>query len=139
MKLHSKIVLALAALALTAAPALAGSPHGHPSNRGATHANTHATATHTTATHAAKSGRQNQKAKAYGRFCKNEPTRRPAGVTTGKTPFAACVTAMARLAHDAKMAPKAACAAESKQHLHGHRGTPFSICVAGGKKLLKTS
>ena len=32
---------------------------------------------------------------------------------------------------------EAACAAMSKQHVAGQKGTPFSNCVAAGAKLLK--
>ena len=30
-----------------------------------------------------------------------------------------------------------ACANESKKHVAGQRGTPYSVCVSGAKKLLK--
>lgn len=44
---------------------------------------------------------------------------------------------MAKLANDAANNPRTACKEESKQHVDGQKGTPFSQCVAGGAKLLR--
>jgi hypothetical protein len=33
--------------------------------------------------------------------------------------------------------PAKACADQSKKHVAGQRGTPYSVCVSGAKKLLK--
>ncbi len=44
---------------------------------------------------------------------------------------------MAKLASGTTTSPKTACAAMSKQHVAGQKGTPFSNCVAAGAKLLK--
>jgi len=47
-----------------------------------------------------------------------------------------CVTAMAKLANGQTSNPRTACKDESKQHVEGQNGTPFSLCVSGGAKLL---
>jgi hypothetical protein len=44
---------------------------------------------------------------------------------------------MAKLASGATSSPKTACASESKKHVAGKPGTPFSLCVSGGAKLLQ--
>jgi hypothetical protein len=72
---------------------------------------------------------------AYGFYCRNQSKLHVAG--TPGTPFSACVTAMAKLAHGTTTSPKAACAAESKKHVAGKPGTPFSLCVSAGAQLLK--
>jgi hypothetical protein len=81
------------------------------------------------------------KARAYGRFCKDESKKRSdAAEGTKGTPFSQCVTAMAKLANGQSSSPRAACKALSKKHsdaAEGTKGTPFSQCVAGGAKLLR--
>jgi hypothetical protein len=81
------------------------------------------------------------KARAYGRFCKDESKKRSdAAEGTKGTPFSQCVTAMAKLAKGQRSSPRAACKALSKKHsdaAEGTKGTPFSQCVAGGAKLLR--
>ena len=47
-----------------------------------------------------------------------------------------CVTAMAKLANEQTSSPSKACKAESKKHVDGQKGTPFSKCVVAGAKLL---
>ncbi|MGZ4170834.1 MAG: hypothetical protein ACXVRN_05680 [Solirubrobacteraceae bacterium] len=44
---------------------------------------------------------------------------------------------MAKLAHGSTASPRTACTNESKRHVAGTPGTPFSICVSGAAKLLK--
>jgi hypothetical protein len=44
---------------------------------------------------------------------------------------------MAKLANGSINNPRTACKNESKTHVAGTPGTPFSICVSGGAKLLK--
>ena len=81
------------------------------------------------------------KAKAYGRFCKDESKKRSdAAEGTKGTPFSQCVTAMAKLANGQSSSPRAACKDESKKRsdaAEGTKGTPFSQCVSGGAKLLR--
>ena len=51
--------------------------------------------------------------------------------------FSACVKAQAKLRSGATDSPRTACKALSKTHAEGQKGTPFSLCVAAGAKLLK--
>jgi hypothetical protein len=44
---------------------------------------------------------------------------------------------MAKLANGSATNPAKACADESKKHVAGQRGTPYSVCVSGANKLLK--
>jgi hypothetical protein len=78
------------------------------------------------------------KAKAYGRFCKDQSKKRSdAAEGTKGTPFSQCVTGMAKLATDATDSPRKACKDLSKKHTEGEKGTPFSSCVKQGAKLLR--
>jgi hypothetical protein len=78
------------------------------------------------------------KARAYGRFCKEQSKKRSdAAEGTKGTPFSQCVTAMAKLATGKTSSPRAACKELSKKEEDGEKGTPFSRCVAGGAKLLR--
>jgi hypothetical protein len=81
------------------------------------------------------------KARAYGRYCKQESKKRSdAAEGTKGTPFSQCVTAMAKLATGKSDSPRTACKALSKKRAdaaEGTKGTPFSQCVAGGAKLLR--
>jgi hypothetical protein len=81
------------------------------------------------------------KAKAYGRYCKDQSKKRSdAAEGTKGTPFSQCVTAMAKLATGKSDSPRAACQELSKKRsdaAEGTKGTPFSQCVAGGAKLLR--
>src|SRR5215216_5809375 len=78
------------------------------------------------------------KAKAYGRYCKEESKKRSdAAEGTKGTPFSQCVTAMAKLATDKTDSPRKACKTLSKERAEGAKGSPFSICVKGGAKLLR--
>lgn len=78
----------------------------------------------------------NEQAKAYGRFCQDQSKRKAEGER--KTPFAQCVTAMAKLAHGDAEQPKTACKDLSRKHVEGEKGTPFSRCVAAAKRLNRT-
>ncbi len=85
MKLSYKVALTASVLALSAGPALAqGGGNGHKPSTPGPNASPHA------------------KAKAYGKFCQGEPKKHVAGMKG--TPFSQCVTAMAKLAHNTKMA-----------------------------------
>lgn len=75
------------------------------------------------------------KARAYGLYCRTEGTEHVAG--TPGTPFARCVTAMAKLTDGAADNPRTACQNEGRRHVAGQRGTPFALCVSGGARLLR--
>jgi hypothetical protein len=102
MRTPIALATGIAALALTAAPALATKPE-HPGANG----------------------------KAYGKYCKAESKKHVAGQKG--TPFSNCVTAMAKVAKGAN--PTTACKTESKKHVAGQHGTPYSNCVSGAAKL----
>jgi hypothetical protein len=132
MKVHPKLLMLVATMAFSAAPALAfaaappGHPTGPPSNRGTAHK---------PSTPGPKVS-QPAKAKAYGKNCQGQ-SKTHVGGTPG-TPFSKCVTDMAKLANGSTSNPRTACKDESKKHVAGTRGTPFSACVSSGAKLLKT-
>jgi len=44
---------------------------------------------------------------------------------------------MAKLANGKTASPRKACKELSKKHLKGEKGTPFSLCVSHGAKLLR--
>src|SRR5215213_8867034 len=113
LKLTTRIVATIAALALSAAPALAKPPHPTPGPKAGSHA----------------------KANAYGKFCRGESKKHVKGQKG--TPFSQCVTAMAKLASGKAATPRAACKGLSHKHVEGQKGTPFSLCVSGGAKLLR--
>jgi hypothetical protein len=132
MKVQPKLLMLVATMAFSAAPALAlaaapaGHPTGPPSNRGTAHK---------PSTPGPKAS-QPAKAKAYGKNCQGQ-SKTHVGGTPG-TPFSKCVTDMAKLANGSTSNPRTACKDESKKHVAGTRGTPFSACVSSGAKLLKT-
>lgn len=76
-----------------------------------------------------------QKAKAYGRYCRQESKVHVAG--TPGTPFSVCVTAMAKAAAHEDMSPGRACKGASGKHIAGEEGTSHSRCVAGVVELRK--
>ena len=125
-----KIALATVALALTASPALAlpsQVPDGAspPENSG----------TDRRPATPGPGATLPEKARAYGRSCKDQSKQRVDGEKG--TPFSLCVTAMAKLANGRTNNPREACKAESKKHVKGEKGTPFSNCVKAGAKLLR--
>ena len=114
------------ALALTAAPALAGSDHGNgtpPSNQGTPQKPISPTSP--------KAGLAS-KAKAYGKYCRGQSKKRD-GNGRG-TPFSRCVTAMAKVAHN-NASPAKACNTESRKKIAGTGRSSFSMCVSGAVKL----
>jgi hypothetical protein len=117
------------ALALSASPAFAVNEHAPdgagtpPSNQGTAHKQTN--------TPGPKASLP-AKAKAYGKYCQGTSKKHVAG--TPGTPFSACVTAMAKVAHDQASA-KSACKTESKKKAAGADRSAFSICVSGAAKL----
>jgi hypothetical protein len=75
------------------------------------------------------------KAKAYGRYCKDQSKKHVEGEK--RTPFSKCVTAMAKLATGKTSSPRKACKELDKTPKEGEKGTPFSRCVSDGAKLLR--
>lgn len=140
MRIHTKLALLTATMAMSAAPALAtGPPSGTtiPTNPGTANmpANPGSQGTsHKPATPGPNASLPS-KAKAYGHLCQTESKTHVAG--TPGTPFSKCVTDMAKAANGSSKNPRTACKDESKQHLDGQHGTPFSQCVSGAAKLLK--
>jgi len=115
MKLHSKLVTGLAALAMGLLPATAGAvsyqPDYHPA--------------HPTTT---------PKGHAYGYWCKGESKKHVKGEKG--TAFSRCVRAHKRAANQPDLTPRQACKDLKKKHdasgrhvPHGEKGTAFSRCV----------
>lgn len=73
-----------------------------------------------------------KKAKAYGSYCQGFPKKRVAGQPG--TPYANCLTAMARAATTERTA-RQVCAAFPKVHVAGLTGTEFGRCVASAAKV----
>jgi hypothetical protein len=143
---YAKSTAVAAAIAVMAAPAFAADPPaGTPDqdhNPGAVHKpDSTPPANDATepkpATPGPKAGLP-AKAKAYGRYCKDQSKKRSdAAPDTKGTPFSQCVTAMAKLASGKSSSPRKACKELDKKHEEGEKGTPFSRCVTQGAKLLR--
>jgi hypothetical protein len=133
MKLLMKIAMVVAALALAAVPAaaLASQPED-PGSQGNGPQYTPATPEHPTP--GPKAGLP-EKAKAYGRYCKEESRKHVAGEKG--TPFSQCVTAMAKAAKNKGQSPGQVCKGTSGKHVKGEKGTAHSRCVAAAVKLRK--
>lgn len=132
-----KTTLVIGALALGAAPALAhGKPENVPPNGHETPASENANGGNGHGpeyapgepTPGPKAGLP-EKAKAYGRYCKDESRKHAKGAKG--TPFSECVTAAAKAAQSEDLKPRQACAGMSKKHVKGQKGTPYSQCVVG--------
>ncbi len=149
MKRVSIVAAFMAMIALAVTPAFAADPPGDTpdqnDNPGVTHQPTDTPpdnqgTEHKPATPGPHAGLP-AKARAYGRYCKQESKKRSdAAEGTKGTPFSQCVTAMAKLATGQSSSPRAACKALSKKRsdaAEGTKGTPFSQCVVGGAKLLR--
>jgi hypothetical protein len=133
MRHLSKLAILIGALALCAAPAMAGQPNGvPPENQGTTHPENQGKS-HFPATTPGPSAGLPAKAKAYGFYCQGESKKHVDGQKG--TPFSQCVTAMAKLANGNTDNPSKACAGESKKRVEGQKGTPFSKCVSAAAKL----
>lgn len=132
MKVHLKLPMLIATMALGVAPALASAaaPGAHPTAPQSSHS-----AAHKPSSPGPGAG-LHVKAKAYGKNCQSQSKTHVAG--TPGTPFSKCVTDMAKLAHGSTTSPRIACKDESKKHVTGTAGTPFSLCVSSGAKLLRT-
>jgi len=122
-----KILAIVAALALSAVPAIANADKPNENGNGPQYETPHEKPT------PGPSAGLPAKAKAYGRYCKGESKKHVKGQKG--TPFSQCVTAMARLANDSTTTPAEACATLSKKHVKGEKGTPYSQCVKAGAKL----
>lgn len=137
-----KTTLVAGALALSAAPALAhGKPENVPPNGHETPASENGNGQGqgngngpnyqpAEPTPGPKDGLP-EKAKAYGRYCKEAGASRKHVQGEKGTPFSQCVTGLARAAVHEHMNPHRACKDVSKEHVKGQKGTPYSQCVIG--------
>ena len=155
MKFQLKALVVVAALALSATPALAAGRDDHPTgpperagktppkNDGApkndgTPRNDGAPKNDAAPKNdgtAHKPATPGPKAKAHGTYCEAESKKHVKGEKG--TAFSRCVKAMAKLANGTAKNPRTACKDLSKKHVKGEKGTPFSRCVSGGAKLLE--
>jgi hypothetical protein len=120
MKLHPKLAVVLAVLALGLVPALAGATSYQPEY----------TPEHPPSPEAPKGH-------AYGYYCKGFSKKHVDGQKG--TPFSQCVHAM-KVAHnnEEKSAREACKAFKGQKHVaHGDKGTPFSRCIKGVNQLRK--
>jgi hypothetical protein len=131
MKLQTRFVIVLGALALAVAPAMALA--SQPTNPGKGNGPKYTPAPQTPGPGASLP----EKAKAYGVDCQGQSKKHVAGEKG--TPFSQCVTAMAKAATHENMTPKQACKGMSKKHVKGQKGTPFSRCVVAAAKLKQES
>jgi hypothetical protein len=143
MSFYAKSAAVAGAIAVMAAPAFAADPPaGTPdqdNNPGAVHKPDSTPPSndgteHKPATPGPKADLP-AKAKAYGRYCKDQSKRHVEGEKG--TPFSQCVTAMAKLATGKTSSPRKACKELDKKPKEGEKGTPFSRCVSKGAKLLR--
>jgi hypothetical protein len=68
----------------------------------------------------------------FAKYCKDQSKAHAKGK---KSSYSLCLIAMRRLSTGDAKSPAAACRRLSKKHVNGRRGTPFSRCVRGGKRL----
>jgi hypothetical protein len=129
MKLKTKMVIAVGALALATAPATA--PADPPSSHD--QAGGHGPQYTPASEKPGPSAGLPEKTKAYGVYCKDQSKKHVAGQKG--TPFSQCVTAMAKAANNENLSPGRACKEMSHKHAKGEKGTPFSRCVKGAAKL----
>jgi hypothetical protein len=143
MSFYAKSAAVAGAIAVMAAPAFAADPPaGTPdqdNNPGVVHKPVNPPPSndgtdHKPATPGPKAGLP-AKAKAYGRYCKDQRKEHEEGEKG--TPFSQCVTAMAKLASGKSTSPRKACKELDKKPKEGEKGTPFSRCVSHGAKLLR--
>jgi hypothetical protein len=136
MTVSTRIAAVTAALALSAAPAVAAQPPNVPgaAKRATTPAGPQSPAAGKPTPPGPKAGLP-AKAKAYGRRCQGQSKKHVAGEKG--TAFSRCVTAMAKLATGTTTNPRTACKGLPKKHVKGQKGTPFSRCVVAGAKLLR--
>lgn len=125
MKLHLKLVVGLAVLALGLVPAIgmADGPTYTPEGPNYQPENT------------PKGPKKPPKGKAYGYYCRGESKKHVKGEKG--TAFGQCVKAMAQAKKNEKITAKKACKELSKKHVKGQQGTPFSVCVKGVAQMRK--
>lgn len=125
MKLHLKLVIGLAVLALGLVPAIgmADGPTYAPEGPNYQPENT------------PKGPKTPPKGHAYGYYCRGESKKHVKGEKG--TAFSQCVKAMAQADKNEKVTAKKACKELSKKHVKGQKGTPFSICVKGVAQMRK--
>jgi hypothetical protein len=149
MRTPGKVVAATAALTLgLASAALANGPSTTHGRSGSAPGHNRSQQTSSTSTSTSTGTAPSSNAKAYGRLCQGESKKHVAGEKG--TPFSKCVTDMAHLSQSSQSSgtsrtgtgsqstanPARACANESKKHVAGQKGTPFSQCVSAAAKLL---
>lgn len=72
--------------------------------------------------------------KSPGQYCKTAgASKKKAPGVKGKTPFALCVTAVAKVNKNNDIAPATACKALSKKKYPGMKRTPFAACTSAVK------
>lgn len=125
MKLHLKLVVGLAVLALGLVPAIgmADGPTYTPEGPNYQPENT------------PKGPKKPPKGHAYGYYCRGESKKHVKGEKG--TAFSQCVKAMAQADKNEKITAKKACKELSKKHVKGQKGTPFSTCVKGVAQMRK--
>ena len=124
-----RLIPALTALAIAAAPAVALADSPNTPAKPVTPGTQHADKKPATPTPGASA---NSKARAYGKHCQGQSKQHVKGEKG--TAFSRCVTAMAKVAND-QATPRKACATLSKKHVKGEKGTPYSRCVVAAAKL----
>jgi len=113
MKLHPKLVLGVAVLAMGLLPTMAGAvsyqPEYHPETP--------------------KGSKKPPKGHAYGYWCRGESKKHVKGEKG--TAFSRCVRAHKRAANQPDLTAREACKdLKGQKHVpHGDKGTPFSRCV----------
>lgn len=118
MKLHPKLALGLAVLALGLLPALAGAtsyqPEYHPEH---------------------PAPPPSPPGHAYGFYCQGFSKKHVQGEKG--TPFSQCVHAMKVADHNGDITARQACKQfKGQKHVpHGDKGTPFSRCIKGVNQL----
>ena len=143
MSFYARSAAVAAAITVMAAPAFAADPPAETPDQDHNPGAVHKPVTpppsndgtdHKSATPGPKAGMP-AKAKAYGRYCKDQSKKHEEGEKG--TPFSQCVTAMAKLATGKSTSPRTACKEMSKKHEEGKKGTPFSRCLSHGAMLLR--
>jgi hypothetical protein len=112
MKLHPKLAIGLAVLAMALVPTMAGAVSYHPEYHPET----------------PKGPKSPPKGHAYGYWCRGESKKHVKGEKG--TAFSRCVLTHKRAANQPNLTAKQACKGLSKKHkAHGDKGTAFSRCV----------
>lgn len=115
MKLHLKLVVGLAVLAMGLVSAMAGAVSYQPEYKPEKQ-------------ETPQGPKQPPKGHAYGYWCRGESKKHVKGQKG--TPFSLCVRAHKRAANQPNLTAKQACKELSKKHTpRGDKGTPFSRCV----------